>query len=190
MALARTRLARIGILVVLAAASSAALAAASAAVVAEETPAKPAARPIAPLAWLVGGTWTADASKLGPGMKRIETRYQWADNDAYIRFTTHFISEKGELKNYDGNFYWNPQRATLTFWYMDARNEIMEGPVKVDGNTMELTFRATDFDGKPADMKVDVVRANDDLYTWKLAEKKGDDWKALAALDYRRTTGS
>jgi len=169
---------------------SLAIAAASGIAVAQEAPAKPAPSPIAPLAWLVGGTWTADASKLGPGMKRIETRYQRSDNDAFIRFTTHFISEKGELKNYDGNFYWNPQSATLTFWYMDARNEIMEGPVRVDGNTMELTFRATDFDGKPADMKVDVVRANDDLYTWKLAEKKGDEWKPLAALDYRRTTGS
>jgi hypothetical protein len=38
------------------------------------------ANPISALAWLVGGVWTADASKLGPGMERIETRYQWADN--------------------------------------------------------------------------------------------------------------
>jgi hypothetical protein len=33
------------------------------------------------MAWLVGGVWTADAAKLGPGMQRIETRYlmvgQW-----------------------------------------------------------------------------------------------------------------
>jgi hypothetical protein len=182
MGLARTRLARIAALLALAAASAAAFA--------EEAPPKPAARPIAPLAWLVGGTWTADASKLGPGMKRIETRYQFSDNDAYIRFTTHFVSDKGTLKNYDGNFYWDPQHSTLTFWYMDAGNDIMEGPVRVDGNTMELTFRAHDFDGKLADMKVDVVRTNDDLYTWKLAEKEGDGWKPLASLDYRRMTGS
>ncbi len=182
MALARARLARIGIL--------AALMAVRTAAAAEAAPVKPPPRPIAPLAWLIGGTWTADASKLGPGMKRIETRYTWADNDAYIRFTTHFVSEKGTLKNYDGNFFWSPDRSTLAFWYMDAGNEITEGPVRVAGNTMELTFRAQNFDGKPADLKVEVVRANDDLYTWKLEEKDGDGWKVLASLDYRRTAGS
>src|SRR5215470_5699819 len=68
-----------------------------------------ATKPIAALGWLVGGVWTADASKLGPGMQRIETRYEWSDNAAYIRFTTHFISDKGTLRNYDGNFFWNPE---------------------------------------------------------------------------------
>jgi hypothetical protein len=63
-------------------------------------------KPIAPLSWLIGGVWTADASKLGPGMQRIETRYTWSDNGSYIRFTTHFVTDKGELKNYDGNFFW------------------------------------------------------------------------------------
>jgi hypothetical protein len=69
-------------------------------------PAKPAvvAKPIATLSWLLGGVWTADASKLAPGMLRIETRYQWADNNAYIRFNTHFVFDKGSQHNYDGNF--------------------------------------------------------------------------------------
>src|SRR5277367_1082781 len=61
-------------------------------------PAKPAsaeqsstAKPIDTLSWVIGGVWTADATKLAPGMQRIETRYQWSDNHAYIRFTTHFV---------------------------------------------------------------------------------------------------
>jgi hypothetical protein len=41
----------------------------------QETPKKPdMPRPISALSWLVGGVWTADASKMGPGMQRIETR--------------------------------------------------------------------------------------------------------------------
>jgi hypothetical protein len=39
------------------------------------------AKPISDLSWLVGGVWTADASKMGAGMKRIETRYVWSDNN-------------------------------------------------------------------------------------------------------------
>jgi hypothetical protein len=146
-------------------------------------------KPVAPLAWLVGGVWTADASKLGPGMKAIETRYHWADNDAFIQFTTHFVMEKGTVKNYAGNFFWNPDQSALGFWYMDAANAITQGPVKLDGDTMELTFRAPDFEGKPSDMRVHVVRVTNDHYTWQLEEKAGADWKRLASLDYLRAAG-
>src|SRR5262249_754631 len=31
-----------------------------------------ATKPISVLSWLVGGVWTADASKMAPGMQRIE----------------------------------------------------------------------------------------------------------------------
>jgi hypothetical protein len=123
-------------------------------------------------------------------MKRIETRYAWADNDAYLRFTTHFVSEKGTLKNYDGNFFWSPEDSRLRIWYMDHENEITQGEVTIDGDTMALTFRAHDFEGKLADMRADVVRASNDLYRWTLREKTGDEWKPLLSLDYRRTAGS
>src|SRR5580692_8170097 len=89
-----------------------------------------AAKPISGLKWLVGGVWTADATKLGPGMLRIETRYQWSDNDAFIRFTTHFVFDKGVAKTYDGNFFWNPAQNHLAIWYMDAHNAVTEGPVE------------------------------------------------------------
>jgi hypothetical protein len=105
-------------------------------------------KPISALSWLVGGVWTADASKLGPGMKSIETRYQWADNNAYIRFNTHFVFDKGASHTYDGNFFWNPTSKTLAVWYMDAENSITEGPVQVEGISTKIRFRGQDFEGK------------------------------------------
>lgn len=157
----------------------------------EGTPKKPAeARPIAALGWLVGGVWTADASKLGPGMQRIETRYQWADNNAYIRFTTHFVMDKGTVRNYEGNFFWNPEQSTLAMWYMDAGNAIIQGPIHKDGETLQMTFRAADFEGHLADLRVNVTRETNDHYGWRLEEKGPDGWKRLAALEYLRVAGS
>jgi hypothetical protein len=144
------------------------------------------AQPMSGLSWLVGGVWTADASKLGPGMQRIETRYQWSDNDSYIRFTTHFVTAKGVMKTYDGNFFWDPAKETLAMWYMDARNKITEGPMTLDGDHWLMQFHGENFEGKPADLRVEVLRNNADLYRWSLAEKQGDSWKELAALDYAR----
>ena|SRR5438309_441824 len=142
--------------------------------------------PMAKIAWLMGGTWTADATAMGNGMQRIETRYQWSDNSAFVRFTTHFVTDKAALRTYDGNFFWNPEKQTLAMWYMDSQNHITEGPVKIDGEVMELLFRGTNFGGEPADLRVLVTRRNNDLYHWALFEKRADAWKELAALDYRR----
>ena len=69
---------------------------------AQETAAAKTVKPISAIAWVVGGVWTADTSKLGGGMQRIETWDQWSDNGSYIGFTTPFVSDQGALKNYDG----------------------------------------------------------------------------------------
>lgn len=147
----------------------------------------PVPKPIAAMSWLVGGVWTADASKMAPGMK-IETRYQWSDNEAYIRFNTHFIFEKGTAKTYDGNFFWNPAQRSLAMWYMDAKNGITEGPVEVNGEVTKMSFHGPDFDGKDADLRVFVTRKMKDDYRWSVEEKQGDStWKEVAALEYLRT---
>jgi hypothetical protein len=147
-------------------------------------------KPISALAWLVGGTWTADASKLGPGMQRIETRYQWSDNSAYIRFNTHFVSEKGTTNTYDGQFFWKPAQKSLAMWYMDAQNGITEGPVEINGDVTKVSFRGPDFEGKVADLQVFVTRKTDDEYRWSVEEKQENTWRELVALKYVRTRGS
>jgi hypothetical protein len=148
-----------------------------------------AAKPIDAMSWVIGGVWTADATKLAPGMQRIETRYQWSDNHAYIRFTTHFVFDKGTAKTYDGNFFWNPAQKSLELWYMDAQNSITASSVLVDGNQWTMAFRGEDFEGKPADLRVIVERKTNDDYRWSLAEKQADAWKELAALEYLRVAG-
>jgi hypothetical protein len=144
-------------------------------------------KPILDLSWLVGGVWTADASKMGDGMKRIETRYVWSDNNAFIRFTTHFVSDKGTAKTYDGNFFWEPEKSQLAMWYMDYANAIIQGPIAISGETTKFSFHATDFESKPADMQVELLKKTGDKYQWTLEEKNGESWKQLATLEYVRT---
>lgn len=171
------------------AAQQASTTASSAAPNSSEKPAE-TVKPIQALGWLVGGVWTADATKMGPGMLRIETRYQWSDNNAYIRFTTHFVSDKGAAHTYDGNFFWNPADKTLAVWYMDAHNEITQGPVQVEGNETKIRFRGEDFQGQMADLRVVVHRKNNDDYHWALQEMQNGEWQDLAGLEYIRVAGS
>ena len=134
----------------------------------------------------MGGVWTADASKLGGGMQRIETRYEWSDNHSFVRFNTHFVSDKTTLHNYDGQFYWDPQQGTLKMWYMNARNVITEGTIAVEGDRFTFSFQGSNFEGKPADLRVQVTRKTNDRYVWELTEKASDGWKPLASLEYVR----
>ncbi len=123
-------------------------------------------------------------------MQRIETRYQWSDNNAYIRFNTHFVFAKGTSKAYDGNFFWNPTQKSLAMWYTDAQSGITEGHVEVDGNVTKINFHGPDFEGKVADLQVIVAKKTNDDYRWSVLEKQGDKWTELAALEYIRVPGS
>ncbi len=143
-------------------------------------------KPINGLGWLVGGAWTADASHMGNGMLRIETRYMWADNDAYLRFTTHFVLEKGTIKRYDGNMFWDPEKKELAMWYMANDGSVMQGPMTWEKDVLRANFKAPDFEGKLADLKVEVTRKTNDKYVWALYEKNGDGWKPLAQVEYNR----
>jgi hypothetical protein len=100
------------------------------------------------------------------------------------------VSDKGTAKRYDGNFFWNPEQSSLAMWYMDHANSITQGPVTIESNGVKIAFRAQDFDGKMADMQVNVIRKANDKYRWVLEEKQAEGWKQLAALDYLRVAGS
>jgi hypothetical protein len=144
------------------------------------------ANPLNPLSWLVGGVWSAEATALGPGMLRIETRYRTSENRAFLRFTTHFISNSGNFKNYDGNLFYDPNLEILKIWYTDAAGAVTDGTIKVTGDHTRFSFSGLDFDDNPAELMVDMVRQFVDQYLWTLSEKIGGGSKQIARLTYVR----
>lgn len=151
---------------------------------AQEKPVRDSQSQVRSLGWLVGGTWKAEASK----DLTIKTTYSWSDNEAFLRFKTHFVSPQADAHRYDGQFYWDPEAKRLTMWYMDAENAIYSGPITANGEVTTFAFRGEDFAGKMADLRVNVTRRSNELYHWQLTEKAGDDWKEIAALDFKRST--
>jgi hypothetical protein len=57
---------------------------------------------------------------------------------------------------------------------MDYANAIIQGPIAISGETTEFLFHATDLEGEPADMQVELLKRTDDKYQWTLDEKVGD----------------
>ena len=75
-------------------------------------------------------------------------------------------------------------------WYMDPGNVITHGPVTIDWVSVVLLFRATNFEGKPADLRLTVTRKTNDDYSWLVEEKQAQSWKQLLALEFLRSVGS
>jgi hypothetical protein len=152
-----------------------------------QSPAPKMSGPMHSLEWLVGGVWTTDMSKMGNGMKSIETRYSWSDNQTFIRFNTHFVTDKGVQHRYDGNFFYDPAKKSLAMWYMDSENIVFEGPVTTEGDVAKFDFRGEDFEGKMSDLRVVLTRKSTSLYNWALSERDNEKWKLLLSLDYARS---
>jgi hypothetical protein len=151
----------------------------------------PLAPQLAPFQWLAGGAWRADLSALPGGMKLIETRYDVAPNGV-IRFTTKFVKPDGAIANgYAGTLFFDAAAKRLTMWYIDARGDVTQGPVTLEGDVWSMTFTS---DGAiigrpgPANFRVDVARRSNEAYKWSLFADAAGTWKPVFALDYVRST--
>ena len=71
-------------------------------------------------------------------------------------------------------------------WYMASDGSVMQGPVMWENGVLGAKFKAPDFEGKIADLKVEMTRRTNDKYVWTLFEKESDGWKPLASLEYNR----
>jgi hypothetical protein len=149
--------------------------------------------PIAPLQWLVGGTWVAQGSNMPPDVSRIATQYRMAASGNFIQFTTQFLDRDGKPSgNYAGNIYFDPGAEHLTMRYMDRDNAITEGPVITSAHGMTMTFTQ---DGAamgasgPVEFQVTLTKISGDQYRWALAARKGGStasYRSLLSLEYSR----
>lgn len=141
-------------------------------------------RPIEQLSWLVGGVWVAavDHNEL----RRIETRYEWSTNHAFIRFTSRFVMTSGPKDRYDGDFYYDPTTKRLTMWYVDDDGVVSQGPVDIRETSWSSEFAQGGDDGNTASYRVEVQRNGDDRYTWTGSARSGEAWKPFLSLVYAR----
>jgi hypothetical protein len=148
-------------------------------------------RQIDKLEWLVGGTWTADASKLPGGLARIETRYDTAAGGAVIRFTTRFLDSANDVENsYAGDLFFDPTANSLSMWYIDSRSAIVQGPITVDADNWSASFRAPgDIVGKKEtiDFRCDIMREGPNKYKWTLSARPDTAWTKILELEYIRS---
>ena len=116
---------------------------------AEESPAKPPASPLAPLAFFTAHEWDAKLPDSPDGKKMsIHARFTWAENRQAIRISNQFVIDGKPAPYIDGLYFWNPEKRTIMFLYSDAKGSLYEGTVRLEEGKLVHEFQEIHPDGK------------------------------------------
>ncbi len=151
---------------------------------------KPAAMPnadetLAPVAWLVGGTWVVDVKDASDGSAtHIENRIRWAPNHQAIEFNADFNGKP----HYNGFYAYNPATKTIGFYYTSSEGELTIGTATPDpdGKTVHQEFDLMHADGRTGHIRSTLVRDGSDAYWFSVFLQKDGEWTQVFKIRYER----
>ena len=150
---------------------------------AQTAPVPGAADPLAPIAWMAGGTWHGEVT--GPDGKptKIDTRIEREFGGKAFSFATDFDG----VPRYQGFFAWNTAKKAIVFSYPSADGALAEGTVSQKDDVLLWDFLMTEASGSVEHYQVHVHRDGADDYTWALFAPQNDTWAKLFEVHYHRT---
>jgi hypothetical protein len=142
-----------------------------------------AADPLAPIAWMAGGTWHGEVT--GPNGKptKIDTRIERELSGKAFTFGTKFDG----VQQYQGFFAYDAAKKSIVFSYPSADGGIASGTVAQTGDSQVWDFTMTEAIGSIGRYQVHTHQTGPDDYTWALFQPQGDSWAKLFEIHYHRT---
>ena len=155
--------------------------------IAQSKPATPAAsvEPLAPVAWLVGGTWVSDVKDPSDGtVTHVENRIRWAANHQAIEFNTDLNGKP----HYYGFYAYNPVAKAISFYHTNSEGELTIGTATLDpdGKTLHQDFDLMHTDGRTGHIRSTLLRDGNDAYWFSVFLQKNGEWKQEFKIHYER----
>jgi hypothetical protein len=150
---------------------------------AQAVPATPAADPLAPIAWMAGGTWHGEVNSPTGKLTKIDTRIERELNGKAFNFITKFDS----VTQYQGFFAFDAAKKSIVFSYPSADGSITAGTVEQKSNSLIWDFLMTEASGTIDHFQVHLHQDGADDYTWALFAPQADSWSKLFEIQYHRT---
>jgi len=148
-------------------------------------PTKSAESSLAPIAWLVGGTWVSDVRDSKDGsVTHVENHITWASNHQAIQFVTDFNGKP----HYNGFYAYNPVTKTIGFYYTNSGGELTIGTTtpNTDGKTLHQEFEIMKPDGTTGHVRSTLVRDGDDAYWFTVFMQHNGEWAQVFKIRYER----
>ncbi|HEY4379918.1 MAG TPA: hypothetical protein VGN01_06195 [Acidobacteriaceae bacterium] len=143
----------------------------------------PAADPLAPIAWMAGGTWHGEVNGPSGKLTKIDTRVEPEFGGKAFNFTTRF---DGVLQ-YHGFFAYDAAKKAVIFSYPSGDGGLASGSVTQAGDSQVWDFTMTEATGSVGHFQVHTHQTGADDYTWALFASQGDSWTKLLEVHYHRT---
>lgn len=142
----------------------------------------PAADPLAPIAWMAGGTWNGEVKAPTGKLAKIDTRIERELSGKAFDFSTKF---DGVLQ-YQGYFAYDAAKKAIVFSYPSADGGIASGTVTQAGDSQLWDFTMTEATGSIGHYQVHTHQDGPDDYTWALFAPQADAWAKLFEVRYHR----
>lgn len=140
---------------------------------------------LAPVAWLVGGTWTSDVKDPQDGsVTHVENRISWSPNHTAIQFVTNFNGKP----HYNGFYAYDAAKGAIRFYYTSDDGQLTIGTATpdLDGKTLAQEFDTTEPNGTIRHIRSTIVRDGHDAYLFTVFLKQNGAWKQLFQITYKR----
>lgn len=139
--------------------------------------------PMAPIAWLAGGTWKAELpSPNGGGKTKIEQRMERTLGGKAIRFVTKFDG----VVQYEGFFAYDAAKKHIFFAYPSASGDLTTGITSKEPGGLLSDFTISNGDGTTAHYQIHMKKDGMDDYTWSLFSNSGGVWSPAFEVKYHR----
>jgi hypothetical protein len=156
-------------------------------ILAQEKPAAPAKEqdPLAPLAWIVGGSWSTVVKDKDDGHPvHVVNRPVWAPNRRAIIFDVDFDT----TPHYYGFYAYNPTTKNIDFYYTSSDGELTTGTATADpdGKTLWQEFDIRHTNGATGHLRSSIVRDGDNAYWLTVFTQKDGQWAQAFRIRYER----
>jgi hypothetical protein len=132
-----------------------------------------------PIAWLTGGTWTAEFKTPDGKPFLIQNEIRWADTGTAISFLTRFNGQP----HYYGIYVYDPAAKQIKFFYTSADGEFTSGHTTPSATILQQDFQISDAEGTKT-FSSTIQRVGEDAYTFNVFQEGSD--KSVLTVKYVR----
>ena len=132
-----------------------------------------------PIAWLTGGTWTAEFKTPEGNPFLIQNEIRWADTGAAISFLTRFNGQP----HYYGIYVYDPAAKQIKFFYTSADGEFTSGLATPSATALQQQFQISNAEGTKT-FSSTIRRVGEDGYNFDVFQEGSN--KPVLSLKYLR----
>ena len=142
---------------------------------------------LAPIEFLVGGTWHGDlASATNEPKMAIESKFEWTGNHQGIRFDSTWVINGKGFPYSSGIYMWNPEKKQIAIVYNDAKGALTEGFVEFAGPVLLHNLREVDISGKVEMVQAKMTHLDAQTFVNEIYTLTQGHWQKIVSVRYAR----